>query len=45
MHGSIIFDNEEALAKFLLHFTGSTAIFEVNQLANGNYKLKFLGGY
>jgi hypothetical protein len=45
MHGSIIFENEEALAKFLVHFTGSTALFEVQQLANEKYQLKFTGGY
>lgn len=49
MNGKIFFEDEEALARFLKAFTGSTALFEVNfhggNTTNGGYVLEFTGGF
>jgi hypothetical protein len=44
---SIHFKSSTALADFLAAFigTGSTAIFEVSDLGNGQFSLTFTGGY
>ena len=44
MNGTIEFENEVQLAKFLIEFTGSTAIFEVKPYGNG-FLLTFKGGF
>lgn len=44
MYGKIHFIDEEALAKFLIAFVGSTAKFTVYNGAGG-YTLEFEGGY
>jgi hypothetical protein len=45
MHGKITFDSPESLAKFLIEFTGSTALFEVTEKSNGSFILEFSGGF
>lgn len=44
MNGTIHFESEVALAKFLKEFTGSTAVFEVSSDCFG-YTLTFTGGF
>jgi hypothetical protein len=44
MNGTITFDSVKELAEFLVHFTGSTAIFSV--VPSGNqWILTFRGGF
>jgi hypothetical protein len=45
MEGTIEFEDVQDLAKFLLAFTGSTALFNVISIGNGRYKLTFTGGF
>jgi hypothetical protein len=45
MYGKIIFKDEEALARFLKEFVGSTAIFSVKSYDGKEYELEFKGGY
>jgi hypothetical protein len=45
MYGTITFASAKELAQFLKEFTGSTAVFQVDQMTDGTFKLKFTGGY
>jgi hypothetical protein len=44
MNGTIQFESTSALAEFLIHFTGSTALFKVVPIGNG-WLLTFTGGF